>query len=174
MITRIWCRAGPGPVVEELFSATWASPPVYVLPAQGPNEAHTLVRQPVHVLGSAGGCGRGERRKPGRPSRTGRREGPLGTGVRRGRWEACSSPYLAQHEDADFSPSTWRIGNAGVSVSDAVRPAQLTKFGATRRVQKSSNVPGYLSSQPVWSGEDAAVALAGQARPGMAMFGSWR
>jgi GT2 family glycosyltransferase len=76
---------------------------------------------PVHVLGISwvGGLGEADTRTASTPT-----AGAMGACLvtRRGHWDRLGGlyePYFANHEDADFSIRTWRLGLRVVSVPDA-------------------------------------------------------
>ena len=87
---------------------------------------------PVHVLGISWVGGLGERDTRTAPTPT---AGAMGACLvtRRSHWERLGGlfePYFANHEDADFSIRTWRLGLRVVSVPDA-RAIHNYEFGRT-------------------------------------------
>jgi GT2 family glycosyltransferase len=87
---------------------------------------------PVHVLGISWVGGLGERDTRTAPTDT---AGVMGACLvtRRAHWDRLGGlfdPYFANHEDADFSIRTWRLGLRVVSVPDAVAVHNY-EFGRT-------------------------------------------
>jgi GT2 family glycosyltransferase len=87
---------------------------------------------PVHVLGISwvGGLGERDTRTAATPT-----AGAMGACLvtRRTHWDRLGGlfePYFANHEDADFSIRTWRLGLRVVSVPDA-RAVHNYEFGRT-------------------------------------------
>ena len=76
----------------------------------------------MHVLGISWVGGLGERDTRTAPTETAGAMGALLV-TRRAHWDRLGGlyePYFANHEDADFSIRTWRVGLRVVSVPDAV------------------------------------------------------
>ena len=108
-------------LVEELSRPDVGVVAGTVLLAEDPTKLNSS-GNPVHVLGISWVGGLGERDTRTAPTET---AGAMGACLvtRRLHWDRLGGlfePYFANHEDADFSIRTWRIGQRVVSVPDAV------------------------------------------------------
>jgi GT2 family glycosyltransferase len=108
-------------LVEELASPGVGVAAGTVFLAQDPTKLNSS-GNPVHVLGISWVGGLGERDIRTAPTDT---AGAMGACLvtRRSHWDRLGGlfePYFANHEDADFSIRTWRLGLRVVSVPDAV------------------------------------------------------
>ena len=108
-------------LVEELSQPGVGIAAGTVLLAEDPTKLNSY-GNPVHVLGISWVGGLGERDTRTAPTET---AGAMGACLvtRRSHWDRLGGlfePYFANHEDADFSIRTWRIGQRVVSVPDAV------------------------------------------------------
>lgn len=108
-------------LVEELAQPDVGIAAGTVLLAEDPTKLNSS-GNPVHVLGISWVGGLGERDTRTAPTET---AGAMGACVvtRRSHWDRLGGmyePYFANHEDADFSIRTWRLGLRVVSVPDAV------------------------------------------------------
>jgi GT2 family glycosyltransferase len=108
-------------LVEELSQPDVGIAAGTVLLAQDPTKLNSY-GNPVHVLGISWVGGLGERDTRTAPTET---AGAMGACLvtRRSHWDRLGGlfePYFANHEDADFSIRTWRLGQRVVSVPDAV------------------------------------------------------
>jgi GT2 family glycosyltransferase len=108
-------------LIEELAQPDVGIAAGTVLLAEDPTKLNSY-GNPVHVLGISWVGGLGERDTRTAPTET---AGAMGACLvtRRSHWDRLGGlyePYFANHEDADFSISTWRLGQRVVSVPDAV------------------------------------------------------
>jgi GT2 family glycosyltransferase len=108
-------------LVEELAQPDVGIAAGTVLLAEDPTKLNSY-GNPVHVLGISWVGGLGERDTRTAPTET---AGAMGACLvtRRSHWDRLGGlyePYFANHEDADFSIRTWRLGQRVVSVPDAV------------------------------------------------------
>jgi GT2 family glycosyltransferase len=108
-------------LVEELAQPDVGIAAGTVLLAEDPTKLNSN-GNPVHVLGISWVGGLGERDTRTAPTETAGAMGALLV-TRRSHWDRLGglvTPYFANHEDADFSIRTWRVGLKVLSVPDAV------------------------------------------------------
>jgi GT2 family glycosyltransferase len=118
-------------LVEELAEPAVGVAAGTVMLADDPTKLNSN-GNPVHVLGISWVGGLGERDTRVSPTPT---AGAMGACLvtRRAHWDRLGGlfePYFANHEDADFSVRTWRLGLRVMSVPDA-RAVHNYEFGRT-------------------------------------------